>query len=323
MSNNPGPTNDPFGMQGGFNQGGFNTPPGVGDFPPMPRPANRQEPQPSRQRQKKEKAPKTATKRLLNKQKVFALLFALIAVGLGLQMTSKTTEETFVVRTSTNIPALSKIELSQVEIIALPVEAIEEGAITATSEEDVKTKMSELLEKGRTRMALPKGHQLHPDDFNSFADLATPLGPNERVLALEASVVSAIGGQLRSGDRVDVIAVIDIQGRTLSNIVASDVEIVSTLPGEQQFNSIAQEQTANKDKGGNELLPADPVPGIYNVRVSVDQAIVLSAAQIRGDLILVLRGSEATSTATDPVDLDRIIEQGATAPAAEAPEAGG
>jgi Flp pilus assembly protein CpaB len=312
MSMNQPSNNDHFGMPGGFGPAGYNAPPGTGDYP-LPQRAGAPRPEPTGKKrgkkEAKEKQPKTSTKRLLNKQKVFALVFALVAVLLGLQLSSSPETQTYVIRTAANIPALAKIEESQYEIVALPDIAIEDGAISASSEDDVRTLVSSLLTNGRTRMSLPKGHQLRKDDFSLDASLATPLAANERILAIEASVVSAIGGQLRSGDRVDVVAVIESQGRTISNLAAANVEIISTLPGEQQFDSAAQEQSSgNLDKSGNELLPADPVPGIYNVRVTLDQAILLAAAQSKGDLVLILRGSAATDpSSTNPVYLEDVI----------------
>lgn len=312
MSNNPYPGNDGFSPNDGFGPAGFNLPPGAtGGFTPAPRGPLRQDP-PTKgkgaKKGKKEKAPKTSTKRLLNKQKVFALLFAVIAVALALSLSGAETTQTFVARTTSEIYALSKIESSQYEVVALPAIAVEDGAISGSSEQAVRDKISVLL-TGRVRMALPKGHQLHQSDFSADATLAEPLKENERILALEASVVAAIGGQLRAGDRVDVIAVIGYQNKTYSNIVASDLEIVTALPSEQQFNSAAQEQARSRDKTGNELLPAEPVPGIYNVRVTVEQAILLAAAQTKGELVFVLRGNGATSTGSSAVDLESAVIQ--------------
>lgn len=307
MNSTPFPGNEPYQPGDGFAPGGFNIPPGAsGNYPPAPRGGVRTDPSPRSKRSRKDKAPKTATKRLLTKQKIFALLFAVIAVGLALSLTSAEVTQVFVVRTTTVVPALSTIT-GQYEIVPLPQEAIEEGAVSGSSEEEVAIKISGLLNT-RTRMALPKGHQIHPEDFSVEVELANPLQPYERILAVEASVVSAIGGQLRAGDRVDVIAVIDYQGKTYSNVVASDVEIITALPSEQQFNSVAQAQASgSRDKGSNELLPADPVPGIYNVRVDVNQAVILAAAQSRGDLVLVLRGASAVNTPVSVVDLEDFV----------------
>jgi Flp pilus assembly protein CpaB len=311
MSNNPHPGND------GFGHAGFNLPPGAtGGVPLAPRGPLRQDP-PTKdkgaKKWKKDKAPKTATKRLLNKQKVFALLFAIIAVVLALNLSrsGRNSTQTFVARTTSEIYALAKIEPSQYEVVALPAAAVEVAAISGQSEQEVRDKISVLI-TGRVRMALPKGHQLHQNDFSADAALAEPLKENERILALEASVVSAIGGQLRAGDRVDVIAVIGYQNKTYSNIVASDLEIIAALPSEQQFNSAAQEQARSRDKTGNELLPTEPVPGIYNVRVTVEQAILLAAAQTKGELVFVLRGSDAASTDSSAVDLESAVIKGNT-----------
>jgi Flp pilus assembly protein CpaB len=312
MSMNHPSSGDQFGMPGGFGPGGYNTPPGASDYPLPQRPgASRPEPSGKKrgQKDKKEKAPKTSTKRLMSRQRLFALVFALVAVLLGWQLTAAPVESTYVIRTTSSIPALARIEDSQYEIISLPPIAVEEGAISAATEEDVRTLVSSMLEQGRTRMALPKGHQLHKDDFSLDASLATPLAADERILAIEANVVAAIGGQLKSGDRVDVIAVIDSQSRTISNLVAANIEIISILPGAQQFDTAAQEQSSgNRDKSGNELLPENPVPGIYNVRVNLNQAVLLAAAQSKGELVLVFRGSDATDPATtSPVYLEDVI----------------
>ena len=315
MSNNMFPGGDPFQPSDGFGQGGFNLPPGASGagYTPPARAGSRPDTpsrakNPKRGKKEKEKAPKTTTKRLLNKQRVFAIAFALVAIMIGLNLSSQEQPSTYVVRATTAVPALSKVEPGQYEIVALPTVAVEEGAISGDSMSKVETLISELFVNARTRMSFPKGHQFHQEDFSGEVQLAVPLGANERILALEASVVSAIGGQLRAGDRVDVIAVISYQNKTYSNVVASNVEIIAALPGEQQFNSIAQQQAAgSKDKGSNELLPSDPVPGIYNVRVDLNQAVVLAAAQSRGELVLVLRGASASDTAVSAIDLESTV----------------
>lgn len=318
MTNNPYPGDDNFSPNDGFGPARFNQPPGAtGGFPPAPRGPLRQD-QPTKgkggkTKGKREKAPKTSTRRLLNKQKVFALLFAAVAIALAVVLSGTETPQTFVARTTSEIYALSQIGASQYEIVALPDNAIEDGALSGSTQQEVQDKISVLL-TGRVRMALPKGHQLHQKDFSADASLADPLKENERILALEASVVSAVGGQLRSGDRVDVIAVIDLQNKTYANIIASDIEIISALPSEQQFNSAAQEQSRSRTMTGNELLPTEPVPGIYNVRVTVEQAIVLAAAQTKGDLVFVLRGSNATSTGSSSIDLEGAVMNDGTVP---------
>lgn len=308
MSNSQPPANDPMGMFGG----GFGTPPGAREFPP--RPGGPPEPPPKKSRRsgkkggRKDKAPRTSTTRLLNKQRVFALVFAVLAGVLAFAVTAEEVEQTFVIRTTAAIPALSSIANTQVEAVALPLEAVEDGAIVADTAEGALEKVSLLLSEGRVRMALPKGHQLHLEDFTADAELTVPLGPDERVFALEASVVNAVGGQLRAGDRVDIVGVTEFEGNVYSNIIATDIEILSALPGEQQFNAVAQSQvSSNRDESGSSLLPSDPVPGIYNMRVSVSDAISLANVASRGDLVLVLRGKSAQDSPTAPAQLDLVI----------------
>lgn len=318
MSNNQNPMSDSYGLGGGFGTGGFGTPPGTGPSR-QPGPAPK-EPKGSR-KNRREKAPKTSTKRLLNKQRVAALLLAGVTGLLAFTATSQPSTNVYVLRTTTQIAALSPIAASEVEAFPLPPEAIEEGAISAATPEDALKKAELLLAEGRVRMSLPKGHQLHVEDFTSDVDLTTPLRPEERILAIEANVVAAVGGQLRAGDRVDVLAVVEIEGKIVSNLVASNVEILAALPSERQFDAVAQEQVSGKKgESSSELLPADPVPGIYNVRVSLDQAVVLAAADSRGELVLVLRGKGATDAPTQPIELGQVITQPASvAPVAPTP----
>ena len=314
MSNNQPGMHEPYGTFGAS----YGTPPGVGESPMRSlRGEDKKESKRGKKRKEKAAPQSNSTKRLLNKQRVFALGFAALAGLLALSLTSTTEETTFVVRTTAVVPALSNLTAAQVEAVALPTVAIEEGAITATTAEGAIEKISTLLETGRLRTSLRKGHQLHLDDFTADVELAAPLGPDERIFALEAGVVAAVGGQLRSGDRVDVVAVIEFEGKVLSNVIATDIEILSALPGEQQFNAVAQEQVnGSRDSAGADLLPSDPVPGIYNVRVSVSQAVTLSAAASRGELVLVLRGKDAQNTPTAPVRLDEVVanSSGAAAP---------
>jgi Flp pilus assembly protein CpaB len=303
--NNP----QPFGNQGSFGMGSFGTPPGVGE--PLPQNDSRQE-RKARQskRSGKSDSPKAPTKRLMSRQRLFAVVLAAIAGLLVLTSTSGSSSGAFVARLTTTLPALSTLEDSQWEIISLPDNAIEEGAFTADSKDGVQALLA-AHSSGRVRGALAKGHQLRESDFSADAELATPLAQDERLVAVEAAVMSAVGGQLRAGDHVDVIAVVDIEGTTIANLVATDIEIIAALPGSQQFNSVAQEQVSGSNKGrtGNELLPSDPVPGIYNVRVSTTEAVILAAASSRGNLVLVLRGKGSADLPVAPVNLDQVMTQ--------------
>jgi Flp pilus assembly protein CpaB len=313
MSNIPSSFGDSFPSQGGF--GGYVTPPGAGDRPVSQPPPGKQ-PGAKRGGDKPEKAP---TKRLMNTQKILAVVLAVVVGAMALLLSSAPDEKTFVVRTTQSIPALSQLSAAQIEAVALPVEAVEEDAVTAPTADEALELMSELLDKGRVRMELSKGHQLKARDFTADALLANPLGPDERLISVEASVVNAVGGQLRAGDRIDIVVVAEADirlpdgtetRRTLSNVVAYNVEIVSALPGKTQFDAISQEQIgAENDLSGNALLPNDPVPGIYNIRVTVEQAVILSAAGAKGELYLLARGAGATDTVVAPIDLEDALRR--------------
>lgn len=106
------------------------------------------------------------------------------------------------------------------------------------------------------------------------SDLAAPAAPDGRLaMSLPIDPAHAAGGNLRAGDRVDVIRVVD----GLAGFVATDVPVLSTAP---------------RDRG------ALGGAGGYFVVLAVDrpQSLALAEALTAGDLEVVLStGAEADS----------------------------
>jgi Flp pilus assembly protein CpaB len=267
---------------------------------------------------------KAVTKRLLNSQKIMALLLAVLVAGLVFVATTSSTKETYVVRVNDEIQALSAITPNQIEAVSMPDYAIEPGAISAPTAKEALDAALELIKNGRMRQFTPSGRQLRTADISPEGQLREPLAADERLVSIEASVASAIGGQLQAGDRVDIVALASIstagdeqnladfeqrEGRIARQIL-SDVEIVNVLPGAQAFDSAAQQQTGpDSGRTPGEILPANPVPGIYVLRVTYDEAVVLGLVNGEADLFLTLRGAEAGDPTgpNQPLTLEELL----------------
>ncbi len=267
------------------------------------------------------RADRAVTRRVINSQKIGAGILAVIVAVLVIALAGSSTTRTYVVRVNGAVPALGQVAPSQLEAISLPVDAIEEGALSGEDADALLEEAIELAKNGVVRQSLPAGRQLHPADFSAEAQLVVPLGADERLASIEARVGMAVGGGLKVGDRVDVIARFQVRDEsefdlsnattTASTYVAHNIELVSVLPDEGTFDQVAQGQTADSDASPTEQLPAEPVPGIYVVRVSTRDAQILDLAQDQADLYLVLRGANASDpTTAEAVSLGDIIRLG-------------
>ena len=276
---------------------------------PEPKSKRRRGAKPSR-----DAASRGVKSKVINTQKMAAIALAVVVAVLVVLLATASSAETYVVRINSSVPALSAVSPAQIEAISLPDSAIEPGAISAATAEEALEEALALIDTGRMRQYTPAGRQLHPEDISIEGDLTVPLGPGERLISVNAAVAASIGGQLRPGDTVDVIALaqisqdnVDVNGNaildgrvsgTVARVVASNVEIVNVFPGEQTFDAAAQTQTGNRDKTVDEILPENPVPGIYVLRVTGEEAVVLGLTNLEADLFLTLRGGAAA----DPID---------------------
>jgi len=223
---------------------------------------------------------------------LFAVLLVLTAGG------NDTPEETFsfVARTTVQKDANLQIVAADLEIKKVSPSSVEIGAISATTPAEVQALLTENILGRYTVAPLSIGEQIHVTDFGSDAALAVELLENERIVSVSASVGNAAGGVLTVGDHVDVIAT----GRNSDNqsvtvIAVQDVVLVAVRPSEQIYSAIASAQNseAGRDIDPNELLPGEPVPGLYLLKVSVEDALRLTAAGSDSDLTLAYRAPEA------------------------------
>jgi Flp pilus assembly protein CpaB len=277
-----------------------NTPMG---FPNLGQPA-----QPAAETPKKSKRKDRATAKPVNESQrrvrgLIAILAALIAGALVLTTLSenKSKGSVFVLRAASTILPLTPIEASQLEAVQLPIEAVEAGALRADTADAVLA----AAKKGST--AVVGRYALYPilasqqirlkSMLTIDAQLATPLGPQERLVTVNVPLDRGVAGLVRTGDRVDVYSVRDAGDSVL---LAENVEVVLAAPATDVVKSSGEK---NPESDPLTRLPDYPVPAMYVVRVPASLVSALVDADSSTKLYLAYRNNaSAPATLCAPSD---------------------
>ena len=269
-------------------------------------PQTREEPDTSKKAKKAKKkaddADKAPTRKLMSTQRLLALALGALAVVLFLfSQEDPGPEQAFVVRTAAPVAAMSNLNASQLEAVVVPEEFIESGAFVAESAEEALELALEEHEGDLYQYPVSRGRQITADMFSLADRLRQDLGPDERLISVPASIARSVGANLRVGDRVDVIGV----GSDVVATVATDLEIVAITLAEDTFGQLVTEQTREegRDTEVAELVPGDPVPGTYTLRVGVADANRLALLAQEAQLIFTYRAPGAESTLSRPVSI--------------------
>lgn len=262
---------------------------------PMPQP----QPAPTKGKRGKGKAKdagspdKPPTRRAVKRQFVVAAIFALVAGGaVTYTVTSAGPQGTYVVRTKAGVSPGLAIDGANLEAVQLPLSAIEPNTITDAAPQAALDKAVAALKGVVPQFPLAPHTQIHPDQFGAQLNLGQPLAGTERLMSIHASVGTSVAGMIKPGDRVDIIGTKNGGAR----LIATNVPIVTVTVSEDRFNSVADAQSADKDVKASDVLPGDPVPGIYVIRVPGEKVTELAASDASAPLYLVLRpqGDKAT-----------------------------
>lgn len=110
------------------------------------------------------------------------------------------------------------------------------------------------------------------------------LNPGERALTLSVDEISGLAGALKPNDRVDILGIFEIGGKSITKILMQNVTILM----------VGSNLTHNENKEESEInLAKSLLQGAYSsitVAITPEEAEILAFAQERGKLILVLRG---------------------------------
>ncbi len=152
------------------------------------------------------------------------------------------------------------------------------------------------LPGGVTRRAFATGEMVVPGSVITPGErgfLAAIVTPGHRAIAVSVDAVTAAGGLIWPGDRVDIILTQEIRDegvplaqRVVSETILSDVRILSA---DQKL-----EQAGNAEKGVEGAIEPRRVPATVTVEVMPQDAERLTVAATLGRLHLTLRGVAAT-----------------------------
>jgi Flp pilus assembly protein CpaB len=243
---------------------------------------------------------KPVTKKVVNRQFAVAGLFAILVAGVGVYLAEGAhPSNTFVIRAAAPIAAGTTVDPSMLQAAALPADAIEPGTIQASSAAAALAAAAKSLSGIVTEYPIAMDAQIHPDQFGIQANLGQPLAPTERLLSVSAAVSDSVSGALKPGDHVDILGV----SGSGSMLLDSDVTIVAISPSEDQYQAIAGQQTgAGKNTVPQDLLPGDPVPGIYTLRLPDAKTTQLIDWATNAKLELIYRAANATDAGAPAPD---------------------
>lgn len=232
----------------------------------------------------------------------------------------------FVARASRPLPAFAEVTPEFFSVDEIPEQFVEPGAVAGATEGEAAGALAAALAPGaRLRQDLPQGAQLHADYLTAETRIAAGLAPDERLMSVAAAVPDAAAGQIRAGDLVDVVAVTEVGGEVWPRTILVGVPVVAVYPPEEGFAVASQQQTTGGmiDSSPTELLPGDPVPGVYLLRVKAADAPLLAAAVESSAIHLALRPFDAVDPEAAPAfGYYGYVTDGQAQPAGFPPEPG-
>lgn len=254
------------------------------------------------QKGKKDKPP---TKKVVSRQFIIAVLFALVAGAIVVWAVSDKAPVTYVAVTKGPVNTNTEVNASLLKAVPVEPELVQPGAVSGHDPEAVLKEAEAQLAGVRSQFPMTANQQVIPEQFGLKVTLGEGLAPDERLVSFRASVSAAVAASIQAGDRVDIYAAAD----ELGGLLVADVPVVSYTVSEDKFDSVAAAQAgAEKDASPQELLPSDPVPGTYTVRVKADDVHKLVVADNAGKIYLAYRGEDAVDAEdAGPITLTEAI----------------
>lgn len=255
----------------------------------------------------KGKNPAAPTRKVVGLSRGLAFLFALLALGAVAYLTqADSAPGLYVARSSQSLAEMTEFSESMLRISPVSPDLLERDAISAETEEGVREAVAGLYGQV-TRFPLSEGQQLRADLFTGATRELAPLGAGERLVSVPASIANAVAGTLRPGDRVDVVVVDPREG--VAGVLARDVEVVAVRLSADQLAGLSSEQTGpeGRELSPEDLQPAQPIPGMYTLRVDAALASQVAVASSEGELHLLYRNSSAVDVPSPAVSLLELI----------------
>ncbi len=126
--------------------------------------------------------------------------------------------------------------------------------------------------------AIPAGTPVLASQFATALVPAATLG-SDQLISLTAQVQNALGGSLQVGNYVDVYVSTGGQPGSPATLIASNVQIIAIHASVDQYSNIASQQSSDRTLNPTDVLPTNPVPGIYILQVTPQVAAKVANAQ--------------------------------------------
>lgn len=194
-------------------------------------------------------------------------------------------------------PASDAPEPGATEGPAAPATAVAGQYIIVSSVEDIAE--LELFAGDRfVRYPIPAGAPLFETYLEDPDAARADLGPDERLITIRAGVARAFAGRIVAGDHVDVVAT----DGEIAAVVAVDAEVVAVDVDEDALLAAADRVNNPEDPEGDldrdDVVPADPIPGLFTVRVRAEDVTRLTVTDSGAELVLAYRDPDAEDTFT-------------------------
>lgn len=248
-------------------------------------------------RQKKVKSGETRIFRFL------AILLGVMAV-LAYVAVSNGTSSTYVIVATSDIPGQSVASDSEYSVISINSAYLEADTFTGNSEKEVKALIESEFSGQIYAQRVLKGQQIRTTMFSEFKGLSTPLGPDERLVAISAQAVRAVAATVKAGDKVDVYV---SRADGLTTLLGQGIEIVTVTIDGSQFESIAAEQLNNPDLKLSDVIATNPVGGTYVIRIPAADVAKYVSSNIAGVITLSIRGDGGSVIIPAAADLYGVI----------------
>ncbi len=167
-----------------------------------------------------------------------ASVLGLLAIGVGRMLTTPKAAETVrVVAAAKDIPAGCKLSFANLHYVEMPKQYFKEGMLQGY--ENVVGKYTRTFVSAREPFAI---NALMSGNGGLTGDL--PKG--SRAITLKFTDETSVDSQVRSGDRVDVVATSTYQSKKYTKTIAQNLLVVLSTPKEALLSETGHSQDGNK-----------------------------------------------------------------------------
>lgn len=249
---------------------------------------------------------KKVTKRAVSLNRRIALIFSVFFALFVILLLTSSTPKTYVVVASKDIQPLTALSKDNLTVIAVDKSAVELNSLNSDSKEGAIKKLESFIgtqsQTNKINILAFKNKQMH-DDY-----IAPQLADDEQLISISAKSGDAVVGIIRPNDFVDVWAGLPSGAVSL---VASNVMVYSLGLSQDQLDSIANTIVSKPETQKTNLLPGNPLPGSYVLKIKTSDVLkflaISNSTNNGGRVYLSLRSDGIPTEISGAIDAHTII----------------